>query len=102
MDSSKFNCVFKTEIFGKHIHIIYRLRGTYEYGPRVEGHAPERAVLDVPLVVGDVYLPLPRLVRLEGGEEGAVLLAHGAAQGAARWGVGGDLGKEKLDLSTMS
>ena len=53
-------------------------------GPGVEDHAAEGAVLDVLVVVGDVDAPLARLVGLEGGEEGPVLLAHGAAQRTVR------------------
>ena len=60
---------------------------THLDGPGVEDHAPEWAVLDVVVVVGDVDAPLARLVRLEGGEERPVLLAHRAAQRAVRRGV---------------
>ena len=60
-------------------------------GPGVEDHAPEGAVLDVLVVVGDVDPPLAGLVGLEGGEEGAVLVAHRAAQRPVRRRVRGHL-----------
>ena len=58
---------------------------------RVEDHASEGTVLDVLIVVGHVNLPLPSLVRLEGGVEGAVVLRHGAAEGPVGRRVGGHL-----------
>ena len=45
----------------------------------VEDHTLEGAVLNVLVVVGHMNLPLARLIRLEGGVEGAVVLGDGAA-----------------------
>ena len=63
---------------------MFSARVTDLDGPGVEDHAPEGAVLDVLVVVGDVDAPLAGLVRLEGGEEGAVLVAHRATQRPVR------------------
>ena len=46
----------------------------------VEDHTLEGAVLNVLVVVGHMNLPLARLIRLEGGVEGAVVLRDRAAQ----------------------
>ena len=64
---------------------------SYKDGPGIEDHASEGAVLDVLVVVGDVDLPLASLVGLEGGEEGPVLVAHGASQRPVGRGVRSDL-----------
>ena len=45
----------------------------------VEDHTLEGAVLNVLVVVGHMNLPLARLIRLEGGVEGAVVLRDRAA-----------------------
>ena len=55
---------------------------------RVEDHASEGTVLDVFIVVGHVNLPLSGLVRLEGGVESSVVLAHGTAKRSVGWTVG--------------
>ena len=60
----------------------------------VEHHASEGAVLDVLVVVGHVDLPLPGLVRLEGGVEGAVVLPDRTAEGS----VGGTVGRHLQQL----
>ena len=60
----------------------------------VEDHASEGTVLDVLVVVGHVDLPLPGLVRLEGGVECSVVLAHRTAQGS----VGGTVGRYLQEL----
>ena len=57
----------------------------------VEDHTLEGAVLNVLVVVGHMNLPLARLIRLEGGVEGAVVLRDWATQGAVGRGVGGHL-----------
>ena len=57
----------------------------------VEDHTLEGAVLNVLVVVGHMNLPLSRLIRLEGGVEGAVVLGDWATQGAVGRGVGGHL-----------
>ena len=57
----------------------------------VEDHTLEGAVLNVLVVVGHMNLPLARLIRLEGGVEGAVVLGDGAAEWAVGRGVGGHL-----------
>ena len=57
----------------------------------VEDHTLEGAVLNVLVVVGHMNLPLSRLIRLEGGVEGAVVLRDRATQGAVGRGVGGHL-----------
>ena len=57
----------------------------------VEDHTLEGAVLNVLVVVGHMNLPLARLIRLEGGVEGAVVLRDGAAEWAVGRGVGGHL-----------
>ena len=57
----------------------------------VEDHTLEGAVLNVLVVVGHMNLPLARLIRLEGGVEGAVVLRDRATQGAVGRGVGGHL-----------
>ena len=61
---------------------------------RVEDHASEGTVLDVLVVVGHVDLPLPRLVRLEGGVEGSVVLADRTAERS----VGGTVGRHLQQL----
>ena len=61
---------------------------------RVEDHASEGTVLDVLIVVGHVDLPLPSLVRLEGGVESSVVLAHRTAQRS----VGGTVGRHLQEL----
>ena len=55
---------------------------------RVEDHASEGTVLDVLVVVGHVDLPLPGLVRLEGGVEGSIVLSHRTTQRSVGWTVG--------------
>ena len=57
----------------------------------VEDHTLEGAVLNVLVVVRHMNLPLARLIRLEGGVEGAVVLRDRATQGAVGRGVGGHL-----------
>ena len=57
----------------------------------VEDHTLEGAVLNVLVVVRHMNLPLARLIRLEGGVEGAVVLGDGATQWAVGRGVGGHL-----------
>ena len=55
---------------------------------RVEDHASEGTVLDVFIVVGHVNLPLPSLVRLEGGVESSVVLTNRTAKRSVGWTVG--------------
>ena len=57
----------------------------------VEDHTLEGAVLNVLVVVGHMNLPLSRLIRLEGGVEGAVVLRDRAAKWAVGRRVGGHL-----------
>ena len=57
----------------------------------VEDHTLEGAVLNVLVVVRHMNLPLARLIRLEGGVEGAVVLRDRAAKWAVGRGVGGHL-----------
>ena len=61
---------------------------------RVEDHASEGTVLNVLIVIGHMNLPLPSLVRLEGGVESSVVLAHWTAQGS----VGGTVGRHLQQL----
>ena len=57
----------------------------------VEDHTLEGAVLNVLVVVRHMNLPLSRLIRLEGGVEGAVVLRDRAAKWAVGRRVGGHL-----------
>ena len=59
----------------------------------VEHHASEGAVLDVLVVVGHVYPPLPGLVWLEAGVESAIVLGDWAAQRPVSGRVGSNLKK---------
>ena len=62
--------------------------------PGVEHHTSEGAVLNVLIIVGHVDLPLPGLVRLEGGVEGSIVLSHRTTQRS----VGGTVGRHLQQL----
>ena len=59
----------------------------------VKHHASEGAVLNVLVVVGHVYPPLPGLIRLEAGVESAIVLGDWAAQRPVSGRIGSDLQK---------